>query len=84
MGVAEDERLTPVQVLHRQFNVASARADMLKRMIASRKADHSDCTKLSELLQAAEAERKQAHDELAKAANPERNPRDQKGRGGTK
>jgi hypothetical protein len=67
MGVAEDERLTPVQMLHRQFNVASARADMLKRMITARKAGRSDCTKLRELLQAAEVEKKQAHDELAKA-----------------
>lgn len=67
MGVAEDERLTPVQMLHRQFNVASARADMLKRMIAARKTECSDCTKLRELLQAAEVEKKQAHDELAKA-----------------
>jgi hypothetical protein len=40
---------------------------MLKRMIAARKADCSDCTKLRELLQTAEAEKKKAHDELAKA-----------------
>ena len=63
----EEEHLTPAQRLHRQFNEVSARVDGLKRLIEIRKALGEDFSSLWKVLQQAEAEKWNAHAELAKA-----------------
>ena len=63
----EEESLTPAQRLHRQFNETSARVAGLKRLIEIRKAVGEDFSPLWNVLQEAEAEKKRAHVELAKA-----------------
>jgi hypothetical protein len=67
MEVIEEERLTPAQQAHRKFNEASARVNGLRRLIDMRTADHVGCASLLPLLDDAEAEKKEAQVELAKA-----------------
>ena len=62
-----EERLTPAQQAHRKFNEASARVDALRRLIDMRMAGHAGCASLLTLLHDAEAEKKAAQAELAKA-----------------
>jgi len=62
----EEERLTPAQRLHRRFNEMSARVRGLRNLIAIRQASGEDFNALWRLLEDAEAEKKLAHEELAK------------------
>ena len=66
MEVNEEERLTPAQQAHREFNEASARVDGLRRLIDMRGADRVACASLLALLDEAEAEKMAAHAELAR------------------
>jgi hypothetical protein len=62
----EGEHLTPAQrLLHRQLDEASARVEALKRLIEIRKALGEDFSSLWRVLQQAEAEKRNAHAELA-------------------
>lgn len=63
----EEEILTPAQRLHRRFNEISAHVDGLKRLIEIRQALGEDFSRLWKRLQQAEAEKSEAHAELAKA-----------------
>jgi hypothetical protein len=63
----EEEILTPAQRLHRRFNEISAHVDGLKRLIEIRKAHGEDFSRLWKRLQEAEAEKRDAHAEFAKA-----------------
>ncbi len=67
MEAIEEEILPPAQRVHRRFNEISAHVDGLKRLIEIRKSLGEDFSRLWKRLQEAEAEKRDAHAELAKA-----------------
>lgn len=59
-----EKRTTPVHLIHRRFNDASASVKMLERLIAGREAAHAPCGDLRLLLREAKAKREAARAEL--------------------
>lgn len=62
-----ERQTTPVHLMHRRFNEASASVKMLERLIASREAAQAPCDDLRLLLREAEAKREAARAELEAA-----------------
>lgn len=62
-----ERQTTPVHLMHRRFNEASASVRMLERLIASREAAQAPCDDLRLLLGKAEVKRETARAKLEEA-----------------
>jgi hypothetical protein len=56
-----------VQEMHRRFNGAASRVEVLQGLIRSRQVEGVECSHLVEMLAEAEAEKRTAHRHLAEA-----------------
>lgn len=62
-----ERKTTPVHIMHRRFNEATASVRMLERLIASREAAQAPCDDLRVLLSEAEVKREAARADLQAA-----------------